>query len=74
MATATKVGNTPIGGPLGIDVTDVDGFDVSGGTGQTAYAVLSEGGTSTLHRIDLATGAATSVGTLQSARRGLALA
>jgi hypothetical protein len=48
-------------GPLGADVGDDGGFDVQTGTG-TAYLVTTVGGTTALHTVDLATGAATLVG------------
>jgi hypothetical protein len=47
-------------GALGVDTTDVAGFDIEGGTG-TAYAALQAEGDaeSTFYRLDLASGAAT---------------
>lgn len=60
-------------GPLGVDATGIDGFDVSGGPGQTAYAVMTVGGTPGLYRVDLATGAAELVGALPAGLRGLAI-
>lgn len=49
-------------GSLGVDATAVEGFDVSGGLGQTAYAVLTVGGVQGIYRIDLSSGAATLIG------------
>ena len=60
-------------GPLGVDATGVDGFDVSGGPGQTAYAVMTVGGAPGLYRVDLATGAAELVGALPAGLSGLAI-
>jgi hypothetical protein len=50
-------------GPLGVDTSDVVGFDISQVTG-VAYAALTVGGTTGLYTIDLASGAATFVGNL----------
>ena len=50
-------------GALGVDTTDRAGFDISPGTG-IAYASLTVAGTTGLYRIDLASGAATLVGTI----------
>ena len=50
-------------GSLGVNTTDNVGFDISQGTG-TAYASLTVGGTPGLYTINLATGAATLVGTI----------
>ncbi|QXC62750.1 DUF4394 domain-containing protein [Aquihabitans sp. G128] len=60
-------------GPLGIDVGTADGFDVSGGPGQNAYAVLETGGVQSLYLIDLATGRADLVGTLPTGLNAFAL-
>ncbi|MGN6695417.1 MAG: DUF4394 domain-containing protein [Aquihabitans sp.] len=60
-------------GPMGVDATGVDGFDISGGPGQTAYAVMTVGGAPGLYRVDLATGAATLVGALPAGLQGLAI-
>jgi Domain of unknown function (DUF4394) len=49
--------------PLGIDTTDNVGFDISQGTG-TAYASLTVGTTTGLYTVNLASGAATLVGTI----------
>ncbi len=50
-------------GALGVDSSDVAGFDISGATG-TAYAALTDGDTSKswLYTVDLGTGATTLVG------------
>ncbi len=53
---------TPVG-PLGVDATALLGFDVSASDG-TALAALQVGGQSQLFQINLATGAATSLGTI----------
>jgi hypothetical protein len=47
-------------GPLGVNTTDVVGFDIAS-TGQ-ARALLNVGGVSSIYSINLATGAATVVG------------
>jgi hypothetical protein len=62
-------------GPLGVDPTEFAGFDIWGGTekadaGPTldkpleAYAAMTVGTTTSLYKIDLATGAATSLGAI----------
>lgn len=48
-------------GPLGIDITSNAGFDIDPTTGE-AFAAFTSAGTSGLYRIDLTTGAATSIG------------
>jgi hypothetical protein len=53
-------------GNLGVSTTDNVGFDISQGTG-TAYASLTVGTTTGLYTINLATGAATLVGTIGDA-------
>lgn len=51
-------------GPLGIDVTDVIGFDIIPGTNAAFATFTTQGGTaSQLYSINLTTGAATAVGT-----------
>jgi trimeric autotransporter adhesin len=50
-------------GPLGVNASDVTGFDIATGS-NAAYAALNVGGTSALFRIDLTTGAATMASTL----------
>jgi hypothetical protein len=62
-------------GPLGVDATGVNGFDVSGMTG-IAYAALSTGGTqSTLYTVNLTSGGLTSLGVVgcQEPLRGLSV-
>jgi hypothetical protein len=56
---------TTIGGGLGVDTSDLVGFDISGITG-VAYASLTPptGGASQLFTIDLTTGTATLVGSI----------
>ena len=51
---------TPVG-PLGVDASDVNGFDISAVDG-TAFAALTVGGAPQLYTISLATGAARPVG------------
>jgi hypothetical protein len=53
-------------GPLGVDTSDIVGFDISPGTG-IAYASLLVGGVPGFYRIELASGAATLVGTIANA-------
>jgi hypothetical protein len=62
-------------GGLGVDATASAGLDISR-AGNTAYAALTVGATTGLYRIDLATGAASSLGTIGSGAgvRGLAVA
>lgn len=48
-------------GALGVNTSDVVGFDIANGSG-TAFAVLTVGGTAGLYTINLTTGAATLVG------------
>ena len=62
-------------GPLGVDATGTNGFDIAPFSG-TAYAALTVGGTSRLYTINLTTGAATLVGTISGgvSLRGLAVA
>ena len=61
-------------GSLGVDATAVPGFDIlTVGGVDTAYAVLSVGGATGFYRIALGTGAATLIGNLPTAVRGLAL-
>ncbi len=60
-------------GSLGVDATDVNGFDISATDG-TAFAALTVGGTPQLYTITLASGAARPVGAIGGgvALRGLA--
>ena len=62
-------------GPLGVDASLSAGFDISR-VANTAYAALGVGGVSGLYRINLATGAATLVGTIGNGSnvRGIAVA
>ena len=61
-------------GALGVDAAASAGLDISR-RGNTAYAALDVGGTTSLYRIDLATGAATLLGTIGNgaAVRGIAV-
>ena len=73
--TQGSVGGTPVSpntgnlidvGPLGVDTTDNAGLDIAQASG-TAYASFEPAGSpgnSVLHTLDLATGAATPVGTI----------
>jgi Domain of unknown function (DUF4394) len=54
---------TPIGA-LGFDTTERAGLDVPLGASTTAFALLTVGGVSQLHSVNLATGAATLVGAI----------
>lgn len=60
---ANNAGTLGTVGPLGINVSSIGGFDISGTTG-TAYAsfVLAGGSVSSLYTINLVSGAATLVG------------
>lgn len=78
--SAPNNGTLAVVGPLGVDVSSINGFDViaslSGTTfSNSAFAVLTVGGSNGFYRIDLSTGAATAVGSFTStgALRGLAL-
>ena len=59
-------------GPLGVNTTDVVGFDIANPSG-VAFAALAVGGTSQLYTINLTTGAATLLGSIggTSAIRGI---
>ncbi|MBI1918453.1 MAG: DUF4394 domain-containing protein, partial [Planctomycetes bacterium] len=61
-------------GPLGVDTSDVVGFDIVPGS-NTALATLTVGGVSSLYTINLTTGAATLVGNVGAGTvaRGLAV-
>ncbi len=50
-------------GPLGVDVTEVNGFDISP-IGNAAFGALTVGGTTSLFSINLATGAAQNAGAI----------
>jgi hypothetical protein len=60
---ANNSGTLSTVGPLGVDVSSLVGFDISGETG-VAYAVMTPAGSSqsSFYSIDLATGTATSLG------------
>lgn len=62
-------------GSLGVNTSDVVGFDIANGSG-TAFAVLTVGGTAGLYTINLTTGAATLVGNVggTEAIRGITVA
>ncbi len=63
-----------VGMGLGVDVSDVVGFDIQTvGMTNTAYASLVVGGTTGLYTIDLTTGAASLVGTVGASIRNLAI-
>jgi hypothetical protein len=64
---------TPIG-PLGVDTSELVGFDITANDG-LAFASLTVGGASSLYRINLTTGAATLVGPIGSGTqlRGVAV-
>ncbi|HTV03521.1 MAG TPA: DUF4394 domain-containing protein [Luteitalea sp.] len=68
-----NAGNLTAVGPLGVDASDVNGFDISSADG-TAYAALTVAGTPQLYTIDLTTGAARLVGVIAGVTglRGLA--
>lgn len=59
-------------GPLGIDITTDNGFDI-GGTSNKAYAVLTIGSTSKLYSINITTGAATELTAFPNGVRGFAV-
>jgi hypothetical protein len=77
--TPPNAGTLNTVGPLGLDAALPTGFDIASGSGgeQTAFAALTAraGGRSGLFRIDLATGAATSLGAIGGPKgtRGLAV-
>jgi hypothetical protein len=50
-------------GPLGVDTSDLVGFDISANEGFAYASLTSVGNVTSFHRIDLTTGAATLVGT-----------
>lgn len=51
-------------GALGVNTSDLTGFDISGATGIAFASLTAPGGGSSLYTINLTTGAATLVGTL----------
>lgn len=59
-------------GPLGIDITADNGFDI-GGTSNKAYAVLTVGSTTKLYSINITTGAATELTAFPNGVRGFAV-
>jgi Domain of unknown function (DUF4394) len=59
-------------GPLGIDITTDNGFDI-GGTSNKAYAVLTIGSTTKLYSINITTGAATELTAFPNGVRGFAV-
>jgi hypothetical protein len=67
-------GTTILVGNLGVNVTDINGFDIATGD-NAAYAVMTVGGVTGLYTINLTSGAATMVGTVgtgATSLRGLA--
>ena len=60
-------------GALGLDIDGANGFDISGGPGQNAYAVLNSGGVQALYLIDLATGQASKVADLPAPLAAIAV-
>lgn len=59
-------------GPLGINVTDGNGFDI-GGTSNMAYALLTVGTTTKIYSINTTTGAATAIADFPGLARGFAV-
>lgn len=59
-------------GPLGIDVTASNGFDI-GGTSNSAYAILTVGGTNGIYSINKDTGAATLISNFGASVKGFAV-
>lgn len=59
-------------GPLGIDITTDNGFDI-GGTSNKAWAVLSTASSTKLYSINLTTGAATEISAFPNSVRGFAV-
>lgn len=59
-------------GPLGISVDAANGFDIGGASGN-AYGILSNGSSTGLYKIDLATGAATWISSFNSRVNGFAI-
>ncbi|NOT46570.1 MAG: DUF4394 domain-containing protein, partial [Acidobacteria bacterium] len=58
-------------GPLGFDVTEINGFDIFSGD-STALAALTVGTVSNLYRINLTTGGASSIGPIGNGQTPLA--
>jgi hypothetical protein len=67
---ANNAGTLGTIGPLGINATDVGGFDI-GASGGSFAAFNFGGASSTLYRINLATGAATSIGSIPAVIAGI---
>lgn len=65
-----NAGTLVLVGPLGVDVTAVNGFDIFSAD-STALAALTTGGTTNLFRINLATGAAGAVGPIGNGQTSL---
>jgi Domain of unknown function (DUF4394) len=59
-------------GPLGIDITTDNGFNI-GGTSNKAYALLTVGATTKLYCINLTSSAATEVTAFSASPRGFAI-
>jgi hypothetical protein len=67
LQTAPNSGTLVDVGPLGMDITDVAGFDIDG-RDNTGFVIATVGGSSQLHTLDLATGALSpSLGTIAGA-------
>jgi hypothetical protein len=65
VTVANNAGTLNTIGSLGVDTSEFVGFDIfTAGTMNTAYALLTVGGTPGLYNINLGTGAATSIGTV----------
>ena len=70
---ANNAGELQTVGSLGIDASDVGGFDVaSSGTGYAVFADIAKG-TSEMYMIDLFTGSATSIGSIGEIVSGMAV-
>jgi hypothetical protein len=59
-------------GALGVDATASNGFDI-GGTSNTAYAILTVGGTNGIYTINITTGAATLITSFPGSVKGFAV-
>ncbi|MES2477080.1 MAG: DUF4394 domain-containing protein [Verrucomicrobiota bacterium] len=70
---ANNAGTLGFVGGLGVDATDVGGFDIDGSSGIGYAAFTNLNGAATLYSINLATGQATSLGGLQGAVTGIAV-
>ncbi|CAN5249009.1 hypothetical protein BH10ACI1_BH10ACI1_03970 [soil metagenome] len=74
MQNPPNAGTLVLVGALGVNATDVNGFDILSST-NTAFAALTVGAATSLYTINMTTGAATSVGTIgagSASLRGLA--